>query len=86
MFTQSTLRSVMSALSLALVATTFVAPAAYAGDQTKTDRSIKMVRPLSAIVKGIKHLFGNTDKSPNSEPSEYDGDYMTDPSDLPISG
>ena len=81
----TTLRSVMSALSLALVATTFVAPAAIACDGNKTDRPAKMVRPLSAIGKRIKHLFSSRNDSTKSEPTDDAGYIPTDDAgELPI--
>ncbi len=76
MFNSSTLRNVMSALLLAVVISAF-APMANACDG-KTDRLVKTVRPLSAIVRGIKNLLGGNSKSPNQEPSTGDSDYVTD--------
>lgn len=85
MFTSTTLRNVMSALLLALIISAF-APMADACDGNKTNRSVKTVRPLSAIVRGIKNLLGGSSKSPNQEPSTSDSDYVPtdDASELPI--
>jgi hypothetical protein len=83
MFKSITLRSVMSIALFALVIASTM-PAANACD-SKNNRQTKIVRPLSAIVKGIKHLLGGNGDSQKREPS-VDDDFVTDYSEFPISG
>lgn len=85
MFTSTTLRSVMSALTLVALFAVAI-PAANACDGNKVAHPAKVERP--SLIQALKHLFNHSGKSTKTEPVTDDGGYIpTDDSyELPISG